>query len=125
MKKLYESLNGLVFQDMIDLYRARVNLNQVYQAIEATNLQAKPAMLGLLDQADDVVLHLLRKGAKRAVRFGAQGGYKFRAIPAGLPELLMELAPLEVAKWVDPLAVNIVTAPVKRVANGRDQESKS
>jgi hypothetical protein len=87
--------------DLVGIHRARVNLRQAYAAIEQTSWQAKPAILGSLDQADDVMLELLRKSATRAVRFAMQGAYRRVHVPPELAQLLVDLAPEEAQRWRD------------------------
>ena len=107
--------------DVIELHRARINLRQTHQAIAASALQAKPALLGGLDQADDVILDVIRKCAKLAVRYGGKGLFKRQRVPAELVELLMELAPEEAAKFAP--AESVVVEPGRKfITAGRNHD---
>jgi hypothetical protein len=109
--------------DLIELFRARKNLRQAWEAINSTSMQAKAAVLGSIDQADDTIAELMRKSAKRAVRFGAMGWYRRLAIPPGLVEYLMELAPDEAAKVVAAEeAVKAAEQPKRRPKYRADEE---
>src|SRR6516165_3212912 len=146
MKSISQTLATVMMTDLVEIHRARVNLRQAYAAIEQTSWQAKPAILGSLDQADDVMLGLLRKSATRAVRFASQGGYKRMHVAPELAQLLVDLAPEEAQRWRDfkpaPGGHKLITraatpqelnrklmqeAKAQRAAqaaNGRNQEAK-
>jgi hypothetical protein len=90
--KYSSGLATLTMADVQVLDRARQSLRMIYDAIGATNVQGKPAMLGILDQADDCMQSVMRKGARRAVKLGLAGAYQRKHLSTDFVQRLAELA---------------------------------
>jgi len=85
---------------MLDLERLdgiRTRLRAVHAAVAATSIQAKPAIAELLDEADDLAVMILRKGAKRAIALGLAGAYGRKNLSPEFGARLMELLPTHAA----------------------------
>jgi hypothetical protein len=90
--KYRSELANLTMADVQGLDKARQCLRAVYEGIGATSVQGKPAILGLLDEADDLVLAVIRKGARRAVKLGMAGAYGRKHLSQDFVARLVELA---------------------------------
>ena len=87
-------------------------------------MQAKPAILGSIDQADDAIVEILRKSAKLAVRALGRGKSKRLRMPRDLMELLIELAPEEAAKFAGAPGEEISRPEMERLEREGRQGAK-
>jgi hypothetical protein len=90
--KYRSELANLTMADIQGLDRARQLLRAIYEGIGATSLQGKPAILALVDEVDDLVVAVIRKGARRAVTLGLKGAYGRKHLSHDLIDRLIELA---------------------------------
>jgi hypothetical protein len=57
------------------------------------NAAGKPAILAMLDQADDVLVALIKKSSAKAIKNGLAGHYQRTEIPQDLIEFMAGFAP--------------------------------
>lgn len=90
--------------DLERLDHIRQALEDVYNAISTTSLQAKPAILGLLNRAHDEAGAIMRKGARGAIKLGAAGAYGRKHLELEFIQRLIELAGAATAADADASA---------------------
>jgi hypothetical protein len=90
--KYRSELANLTMADVQGLDRARQSLRAIYEGVGATSLQGKPAILALVDEVDDLVVAVIRKGARRAVKLGMAGAYGRKHLNQDFIARLVELA---------------------------------
>ena len=90
--KYLSALGQITMLDVEHLWAAMRRIDAVDDALASTSMQGKPALRALLSEAYHEIQHVMRKGARRGVKLGAQGAYTKKNLDPELVQRLVELA---------------------------------